>query len=374
VRILLAVLAMALALMGCGPAKTANNVSSRRVGDTVTTSCPATAPAFDDDVDHIAQVTGRVIERVCVIGTENEDNRVAIVKVLGFQEGDKLDPAKVRTGLEAIVALQTIDDVIISADPRGQDGVVVLVDVKERPRVDEVVFQGSKIFGDAKLNESNAIEKGTILDRRILNAMVQGLRDEYAVVGYAGAKVETSVETTTKGHARVRFTIKEGPLWKVSTLTFQGASKVSEADLKKAANMTEGAIFDSTHLDRSTVLIQAVYFDRGMIKAQVSEPKQDVTREGKVSITWTIDEGDVYKVDKIRVVSKAAGPSLEREALAAMKTKPTMVFDRTRFTLDLAAITQVYEKKGRIVEVNPVTDNDVQKKTVNITLEISDRR
>jgi outer membrane protein insertion porin family len=370
-----ATLALVAVTTACGPSKPPNTIGARRTGETVVTSCPDKGPSLiDDDAEHMSIVDKRMIERVCVLGALTEETRVAIVKALGFKEGDPLDPSKVRSGMEALVALKTIDDVIITADRRG-DGVIVFVDVKERPKIDEVIFEGSKVFGDAKLSEQakQGMEKGEVLDKRILNAMVQGMRDEYTVVGYGGAKIDPQIETVSKGHARVRFVIKEGPLWKIAKISFPGAAKVPEADLKHAVNMTEGAIFEGAKLERGAVLLQALYFDRGMIQARISDVKEEVASDGKVSVMWNIEEGDIFKVGTLKA-GKPLGEKFQKEILQMIKTKPNMVFERSRFTVDQATITDFFLKqKNQVVEINPVTDIDATKKIVNITLEVIER-
>lgn len=282
-------------LVACGGRPT--GAAPPRTAQTVVTSCPDEAPTLSDDVEQTRLVLGRVIERICVIGSSSTEQYAGILRSRGVREGQPLTPDGVGRTLETILASPVVDDASIAAEPRGE-GVVVYIHVTERPRLDEIVFEGSKVFGDDKLNGRAPFEKGEPIDRHVVHAFIQGIKDEYVTIGYAGVTVEPILEPMAppaKGHARLRLVIHEGPLYKIAKLSFPGASKLTEEELKKAISVVEGNILDEGRLERAPMLLEAAYLDRGMIKASAGRPKQEASATGAVSVTFPISEGEVTK-------------------------------------------------------------------------------
>ncbi len=364
-------------VIGCGGAGAqAPSKPALRVGATVVTSCPAQPPALDDDPHHMSLVEDRTIERICIFGASSEESKVAIARALAkpgsLREGEALVNTQARVALESILALKSVEDASIAGELRGE-GVVVHVSVKERPLIDQVVFQGASAFGDAKLNAKNPLPRDTPLDRRVVSAVVQALKEEYASAGYGAASVEASTEPSPKSgnHVNVRFTIVEGPQWKLAKMTFAGSSKVSDADLRKATELTIGSAFDQDRVERASLLINALYYDRGMLVVKIAEPQREVGADGGVNVTWSIVEGDVYRVGSVHF-GKAGAP-VEKDLLKEMKTKPSDIFDRSKLVADIARLRAWFEARGKKVEIEPLTELDPKTKKVALTLDVVER-
>ena len=96
----------------------------------------------------------------------------------------------------------------------------------------------------------------------------------------------------------------------------------------------------------------------------VSEPDKD----GLAALTFTIAEGDVFRVGTVILGKLAAGD--EKALLAKMKTKPKQVFSRSRLGEDVKALTETFAERGQKVEILPRTDVDAKTKTLAITLDV----
>lgn len=198
------------------------------------------------------------------------------------------------------------------------------------------------------------------------------METEYAARGYGSAKIDPKIEETGPGSVRVRFVVTEGAPWKIAKLAFSGAKKVTEADLRKASSLQEGGSFDADKVERATLLMTDLYFNRGMLTTRVVEPKREVTSDGGVTLTWTIDESDVYRMGTVRF--SKLGEKLQKELTAEMKTQPRAVFDRSKLVADLARIGAWFKARGQAVEAVPLTKLDGVKKTVDLEVEIAEAR
>lgn len=333
--------------------------------------CPDRAPPLDADPRSAAALDGKTVERVCVIGATAE-GQPEVTKAMVTKPGDKIDANKVREDITALVKLQLLDDISVFAVPTSEGKVVVVYDVKERPRIAEVIFEGAKIMSDAGLTGKIPLEKRRPLDRSEVRALVNALRDEYQHRGYGAAKVDAVIEPAPNGMVKVRFVIVEGPQWKLVKLVFKGATKVKEADLKKAADLLEGAIFDDEKLEKASLALSALYFDRGLLEVRIDEPKKDAASDGSVTVTFGITEGEVYKVGNLKLGK--LGEKVDKELQAKMKTKPKQVFDRSVLLADVERIKEFFKAKNQKVDVLPRTELDAKTHTVNLTLDVEEAK
>jgi outer membrane protein insertion porin family len=166
----------------------------------------------------------------------------------------------------------------------------------------------------------------------------------------------------------LKFVVVEGPLWKIGKIAFKGTKAVPEKDLKKAAALEEGTPFDDEKIERAALLVSSVYFDRGMINARVDRASGEPDKEGSTPLTFTVDEGDVFRVGTIKLGKLAAAD--EKTLLAKLKLRPRQVFSRSQLVDDVKTLTETFAARGQKVDVLPRTDVDAKKKTLDLTLEV----
>ena len=216
------------------------------------------------------------------------------------------------------------------------------------------------------------LAKNTRLDRRVVDAVVRAMRDEYASRGYGAAKVDFEIEPAGPGDVRVRFAVTEGPRWKLSKLSFPGAKKISEADLRKATELEEGAPVDLERVERAKFMLARAYHDRGMIMSRIGEPKREVAADGATVISWTIDEGDVYRIGTIRFAK--LGEKLQKELTAETKARPKETFNHAQLNEDLERIKAWFRARGQTVMAVLAIKADDRKKTVDLEIDVTEIR
>ncbi len=334
-------------------------------------ACPTKAPPLDSNPQSAANLDGKVVERVCIIGTSTTEGLADVTKAIGTKPGDRVDANKLRDDITALVKLQLLDDVSVFAEPSGEK-VLLVYDVKERPRIAEVTFEGANVMNESGLAGKIALEKKRPLDRSEVRALVNALRDEYNHRGYGAAKVDALIEPTPDGMVRVKIVVVEGPQWKLAKLVFKGATKVKEADLKKVADLAEGQTFDDEKIEKAVLALSGLYFDRGLLEVRIEEPKKDAASDGAVTITITINEGEVYKVGTVKIGK--LGETMDKELQAKMKTKPKQVFDRSVLLADVERIKETFKAKNQKVEVLPRTELDAKTHTVNLLLDVEEAK
>lgn len=360
----LAPLALVLLGTGCTPAKTPAPPAVRQ-GTTVRTNCPDAAPALaDEGLDTVGKPLGLTIDRICVYGT-SEQSRAALDGALAFHVGEPLAHTAVRASMDAIANTGLFDDVSLGAETRGA-GALVHVIVKERPRVEEVVFVGA-----SAAQMTSPIVYGTPLDPFVLQAAAQKIESEYHAHGWGAATVKVATEQAAPGKVRVKILVNEGPAWKIAKLSFTGATKVTEADLRTASALKAGSAWDPDAVAAVSAKLTELYYDRGYLNVRLEEPRRDVAADGGVTLTWAITEGDTFTIDKIRFSGEPA-EKLQNELTAVVKTRPKTVFSRAALLADIARVRELFAKRGKTIEVTPMTKTDQKRKTIEVEMELRD--
>ncbi|MBX3188824.1 MAG: hypothetical protein KF819_17530 [Labilithrix sp.] len=326
--------------------------------------CPATLIAGGDPIE-AESLYGKPVARVCVIGA-SDDTRRAAENVVSLKPGDAVDAERMKIDLEAIFRLGVFDDASVYGLSDG--GVTLVFVVRERPRIGEVVFEGAKLLGDAALSKKFPIEKQAPYDPARVHELAEAVRDEYRARGYESCEVRQIAEPLDGGLVRVKLKVTEGPLRRYAKIAFKGNAKVSEADLQKAAALKAGKPFVQEEIDRAAMVVAALYYDRGMIQVRVNVEHGPPQKDGGLDVVFSVDEGDVFHVGALRATK--LGAPLEKELLARIKARPKQTFARYVIAKDVQDLRAWFESKGQRVEINPITDVDVKKKTIDVTFEV----
>lgn len=355
-----------VSLLACGPGPTGEPKTEASKPKKPVTDCPGKPPPPDADFTKVGQVTGKRIAKMCLYGLEG-DNRTTAQKALRSHEGEPLDAEKVREDIGALIKTGVVDDAAISALPNG-DEVVLLYVLRERPRIAEVGFEGAHVFEKEGLTGKIAMEKLRPLVQSEVSDLVTAMREEYGRRGYRSVKIEARTEPAGPGLVRLKFVVNEGPQWKIGKVTFKGTKQVPEAELKKALALEPSTPFDEEKIDRGVLAMQSLYFDRGMINVRIERAAGEPDKDGATPLTFTVDEGDVFRVGSIKLGKLAAGD--EKALLGKLKTKPKAVFNRSVLVDDVKTLTDTFAARGQKVDVVPRTDVDAKKKTLDITLDV----
>jgi outer membrane protein insertion porin family len=360
--------ALALASSGCGSTKTAAPPAKAAVAARPPVPpCPESIVAGGDPLE-AEGFEGKSVVRVCVVGGTEETRRAA-QRAIELRPSDIFSAERVRADLEALLKLGTFDDAA-AFGLRVQQGtsVVLLYSVHDRPRITDIAFQGAKVFGDAALNAKLPIAKDAPYDPAQVNVIAQAVRDEYRLRGYGAARIVQVAEAVPPDHVKVRLAVDEGALWRLAKIELKGNKKVSEAELRKAAGLEVGKPFVKEEVERASLLLSAVYYDRGFVQMRIEAESGAMTPQG-LPLTFTIDEGDVHHIAALHVTK--LGAPVEKEVLEkVVRARPKQVFVRTAIMQDIERVKTFFASRQQQVDVEPVTQVDPLKKTVELTFEI----
>lgn len=308
------------------------------------------------------------------------------IQVDGVESGAE---GKVLAGLPVQIGKRATDadisNVVRTLYQRGyqnvqaaRDGNVLIISVTQLPIIADVVISGNDSIPTEALKENldgNGFKVGSVLDRAKLSAFAESLKEHYATTGRYNAKVEPVVNLLPNNRAEVKLNIKENDTAKLKELTFEGNEAFSSSRLADQMELSEdswwklfGAKFAQEQFGKDLETITNYYQDRGYPKAQITATDiqlNDEKTEARVKIT--VSEGDLYTVNRARIVGNVGGMQNELQPLLdSIHLNDT--FRRAEIVEVESAIKAKLAEQGyATAQVNVVPEFDDANKTVGIT-------
>ena len=326
--------------------------------------------------DNAAPVNSVV--RVVVKGNKNVKNDL-VTAVMSLMPKTEYTEQKAQNDFKKIYNLGYFSYVEIAknTDP---EGVEIIVSVKEKPLIEDIVYSGIKEVGKGDLETETGFAKGEPYDPSALKKAVNRILAKYKEKGYYLATLTYEVKEDEKaGFVKVVFNITEGRHMFVSNIKFIGLKNFTESILKGKMDTAEAAFlvpgtYNEETLQGDFQKIVNFYKSEGYYFAGIVAHKVtfDDTKE-KIFIEITVEEGDQYKFGEVefRVTNdKIYTP----EALRSMFTlKNGDVFNYAIYMRDLDKIRYTYSERGYIeTEVTGEPFADMEKKMVSATVKIKE--
>ncbi len=175
--------------------------------------------------------------------------------------------------------------------------------------------------------------------------------------------------------------IEERPT--ISTVEFSGIKTFEKDVLIKALKeigVAESRIFDKASIDRAEQELKRQYLSRGLYGAQITTTVTPIERN-RVTINFSVDEGDVSKIRKINIVGNKVFSDKELLSVLSLSTPGFFTwytkadqYSKQKLSGDIEALKSYYLNRGYIemqVESTQVSITP-DKKDIFITINISE--
>ncbi len=332
----------------------------QRVGGTL-------VPAAEDLAGRIsgefARRGGGIVSGVEVRGTKVLDPDVVLMRI-NTRKGDKLDSAAIDQEIKRIWDLGWFSDVKVDVENRS-DGVYLVYTVVEKPRIENIVVEGTDALDEDDVLDLMGTKAGGVLNEKLLAEDKQKIIEQYRTKGYYLAKVDTRVDMRQGGaSAALVVSVDEGKKLYIKKLVVEGAKEMSESDVKSEMMLSERGIISwitgsgvlkEELIERDAAAISSFYLNHGFLDITVGAAKIDYDEDG-ITVTFPIQEGPRYKLGKVTF----AGDLIEPEAELLKLTKlDDMAQDGEFFNLstmqdDTRKLTDMYGDYGyAFADVNP---------------------
>jgi len=172
-----------------------------------------------------------------------------------------------------------------------------------RTRVSDIAFQGNAYFTTKELKRQLSLrESGWFRSRpyreELLDKDVDYLKDLYIDNGFLSASVKRKVTLSNEGRrAAVLIEISEGPQTKLGTISFEGNTAWTNAELLERISLKPGAPFSDRLLDEDKFRVLSAYSDKGFLYAKVEVEK--TAGSGLQDIRYRITEDQRVMIGRI---------------------------------------------------------------------------
>lgn len=238
-------------------------------------------------------------------------------KELNVSEGQVLDRKAVKQGVEAIRKLYAnkgfrFVDVTsdVNIDRATNDtAIVVHISEGEKYKIKSLELQGTKAFKVKQLKKlmktkskqswllRSGVFKGNDFDEDL-----ERLQLFYQKEGYLDVKVAPDFKYDDKGQ-RIDITInvEEGSKYVCGDIKIKGNRLFPESEIWQELEMLPGQTYSQYYLSQDLEKIRQYYFTRGYMDARIVPDTQLNKETRKVDVSYTLDEGDLYFVEKVVV-------------------------------------------------------------------------
>jgi outer membrane protein insertion porin family len=289
----------------------------------------------------------------------------------------RFDAAALDAALKALVATGLFDKVTI--DRAGER---VIVHLSEAPVLGKVAFEGNKKLKDAELNaviESKA--RGT-LQRAVVQADVGRIMEAYRHAGRDDVGVVPEIIDRGNDRADLVYVVTEGAKTTVRQIDFVGNRAFGKRQLAaviktSATNMLSfllgGDVYDPDRVAEDRELLRLYYRSKGYADASVPSAKAEYDPASKgFTLTFSIDEGELYHFGGIDVVCNVSGVDPEK-LRRVLTVRSDAVFDGSLLDKNKDDLAVELAKLGYpFAQVQPRTTRDPDARRIGVSYVIDE--
>jgi outer membrane protein insertion porin family len=322
-----------------------------------------------------AQPVGTV-QDIVIQGNERVED-LTVESYLALRRGDVFDNEAIDQSLRNLFATGLFDDVAVS---RVGDNLVVTV--VENPIINRIAFEGNRRLANEVLEAEVQLRPRVVFTRARVQAAVSRILELYRRNGRYAASVEPKIIELDQNRVDLVFEIEEGPLTRVSGITFIGNESFSDNTLRGVIETRESVWFrfwgtadtyDPDRLAFDQELLRRFYLARGFVEFTVISALAELTPEGdRFFITFTLDEGPQFTLGTVDVASTIR--DLEIGAFQDLVTvRSGQIYNAERIEEIVQAMTDRAGQLGyAFADVEPVVDINQSDLTVDLTFRIDE--
>ncbi|NQX79807.1 MAG: outer membrane protein assembly factor BamA, partial [Hyphomicrobiaceae bacterium] len=317
-----------------------------------------------------------VIRRIEVNGNRRVEP-ATVRSYLDFTTGQSYDDALVNSSLRNLFATGLFADVTIFLQ-----GMTVVINVVENPIVNKVAFEGNAELDTSTLNSEVRLKSRAVYTRARALADAQRIVEIYRRQGHFSAVVNPQLVDLGDSRVNVIFEINEGNTTKVKSINFIGNKAFSDSQLRDIISttqsswldyLTSGGIYDPERMKLDRELIRQYYLKNGYADARVVSANAELAPDASgFFLTFTVDEGAVYKFGEVRVQN--ALPELQSKTLeGSILTLSDDIYNVGNIDKTVEKLTLATAKQGfAFARVRPRTSRNTASRKINLTYVIDE--
>jgi outer membrane protein insertion porin family len=288
--------------------------------------------------------------------------------------GDHLTNSRVREAIRALYATGFFRDVQLR-----REGNTLVVVVLERPSIESFEITGNKDIKTEDLQKSLrnvGLATGKTFDRSVLEDVTQYLTDQYYSRGKYAVRVDTKVEDSSGNRVKIKIEIKEGKRAKIRQINLVGNQTFKQKEVLDAFELKtpnwkswykQDDRYSRESLQGDLEKLRNYYMDRGYANFQIDSTQVAIAPEkDDIFITINLTEGEVFKVNEVKLAGTFVVPKAELEKLVLIH--PGQIFNHKLITSTQELIQNRLGQDGyAFAKVDPVPTTNNATHEVSLT-------
>lgn len=235
--------------------------------------------------------------------------------------------------------------------------------------IQSIDFVGKGEFSNKTLRKKLDFKVGDNFDSVLIETGRYELSEFYRKKGYA--KVKVTLDNSELIHGKVTYIIESGTKYRIKSVNFKGNKLIKTSNLrsiiktKTSSWMFWPSYYTSEKIDSDVLKLKDAYYQRGFLN-------YDIQVLGRSNITFLIDEGPQYKINKIEVRGNTKFDS--KTLLSNCELKIGGIYYPSKAKAQAERILQLYRENG-FVEVEITYEHSftgVGANTVDLNFDIKE--
>ena len=301
--------------------------------------------------------------------------RDAILEKITSKPGKEYSEAAIRSDIEALYGMGYFDEIEISKEKKDQ-GISITLAFKERPVINEIIFEGNEKVSTTDLEEVIKVKKWSILDVNKAQQDVELLQKTYEDKGYYLAKISYDVRVEKEGEVKLVYKIADYDKVEIKQIVFLNNKRYSQEKLKgvfaetkvgdSVSLLTSAGTFKEASFKIDLQRLQYFYLENGYLKFRHENPIITISDDKKyVYISIYVEEGEQYQVGSYDFSGDLLFPKDElKKEIKLLEGKTFAISERNA---DIQRLTEKYQDLGyAFANVIPKMEFNDEAKTVSI--------
>ncbi|MGB5890165.1 MAG: outer membrane protein assembly factor BamA [Thermoanaerobaculia bacterium] len=290
---------------------------------------------------------------------------------LELEQGQVYNAEELNDKVHALWGRGLVDDISIEGK-QLDDGVRLLITIKERPTLRSVNYKGLKKVERNDITDRIAkdrirVREGDPLNMGELFRLKAAIEDLYAEKGFRLAEAQFNIERVSVTDCTVDFSIDEGDKVRIEDIDFEGNTVYRDLRLRFVMKNTQKSnwitrvlkkdVYNTAKFDEDLDKLRALYRKAGYKNVVIGDPQVDLRakkpsaetvkeQKRRMFITVPIEEGDRWKLGEITI---EGNERFSDELLLRLLKKPQGGWLKASVIDDgVETITEVYSNSGHL--------------------------
>ena len=249
------------------------------------------------------------VNKITVTGSERVEE-ATVVSYMDLKMGDSITNGSLDRAMKSLFATGLFADVNVRETNPG----TVLVAVSENPVINQISFEGNDEIEDSELQSEIQLRPRQVFTRTKVQSDLRRIYQIYRRQGRFAAVIEPKVIQLDQNRVDLVFEIEEGEVTSVESIRFVGNKRYDDDKLRSIISTKESAWYrflsssdryDEDRMSYDQELLREYYLSRGYADFTVTSSVAELSSDQKkFFVTFTVDEGERYKVSGTSIVSE----------------------------------------------------------------------